>query len=519
MKRSLLLPAILLPFFSHAQSIITAWTRNTTGAKATYYSGSGMPIVYTFNVSTDSANVETVAYKTDSVWIRSDGLADTMGKYLNPGSCTAQNYVFRFPRTTIVSGTKTTSPKGGPIGLLLNGVPIYGLGDGNSWTGTTNANNGQGIWNKEVKYGEGVSLDTPYGAHPQQAGAYHSHIKPYKLYKNTPISQHSPLIGFAFDGNPVYGPYGYSSAMNAASAVSRMKTGYSLRNITTRTTLPTIPNGGATASQSGPAVSVTYPLGTFCEDYEWLASNGGDLDQYNGRTCVTPEYPSGTYAYFVTIDAAGNAAFPYYIGIQYYAMPVTADIPANGVTGLSVPAGAAIYTGGVPLPVGLIDFSGKAVNAVNELQWSFAGTEHLEQLALDRSDDGSNFSELATVLSTGKNVYTDSHPSSKNYYRLKMTSAGGAISYSSIVAILRQDKNTFHVYPTLVSNIVHITSSQQTDATRIVIKDNYGHQLINAVKQATVSDYTLNVSNLSPGFYVLQMQYNGNVESYKILKQ
>ena len=55
-----------------------------------------------------------------------------------------------------------------------------------------------------------------------------------------------------------------------------------------------------------------------------------DLDQYNGRTCKTPEYPSGTYAYFVTIDASGNPAFPYMLGKQYYGT-------RNATTGVTVP--------------------------------------------------------------------------------------------------------------------------------------------------------------------------------------
>jgi hypothetical protein len=38
------------------------------------------------------------------------------------------------------------------------------------------------------------------------------------------------------------------------------------------------------------------------------------LDAHNGRFGVTPEYPAGTYAYFATIDAAGDSAYPYLVG-------------------------------------------------------------------------------------------------------------------------------------------------------------------------------------------------------------
>jgi hypothetical protein len=46
-------------------------------------------------------------------------------------------------------------------------------------------------------------------------------------------------------------------------------------------------------------------------------NNSGDLDQYNGRLTVTPQYPIGTYAYFLTIDSTGAPAFPYVLGLQY----------------------------------------------------------------------------------------------------------------------------------------------------------------------------------------------------------
>jgi hypothetical protein len=334
MKKMLLL-FMMMPFLGKSQPVIDSWIMNSNGQTASYWSPSGNPpnVTYTYVPTTDSASVLKVCYRTDSVWIYSHGMVFNMGKYANPGACSSKVYIYRFPRTPTVPATKSVSPKIGAIGCLVNGIPMYGLGDSKSWNGTTNANNGAQVWNVEVYKGEGISLDTSLSGHPQQQGAYHSHAKPRRLYQGTPTTQHSPIVGYAFDGYPVYGPYGYSTPTNSASAVTRMKSGYSLRSITTRTALPY----GVTATQTGPPVNATYPIGTYCEDYEWLAANGGDLDMYNGRTCVTPEYPGGTYAYFVTIDAAGTPQFPYYIGPQYYGNP---DASCAGAfsTGLSFPA-------------------------------------------------------------------------------------------------------------------------------------------------------------------------------------
>jgi hypothetical protein len=60
------------------------------------------------------------------------------------------------------------------------------------------------------------------------------------------------------------------------------------------------------------------------EDNDYLGDHGYvqgvdfDLDEYNGRWCVTPEFPNGTYAYFVSIASNGTPTFPYNIGRAYY---------------------------------------------------------------------------------------------------------------------------------------------------------------------------------------------------------
>ena len=67
-------------------------------------------------------------------------------------------------------------------------------------------------------------------------------------------------------------------------------------------------------------MSDTYWLGYFREDYEFIAHPDADdyLDEHNGRECITPEYPDGTYAYFATVDENWNSAYPYVVGPTFY---------------------------------------------------------------------------------------------------------------------------------------------------------------------------------------------------------
>jgi hypothetical protein len=325
----------------------------------------------------------------------------------------AQNYLAKLPRAPGSPPTNKTTHGGGLIGLMVNGVGIYDLGDafgfvqtsaspvtGSDVMGNTNATH---PWWRDALAVEVVTFDPGFAHQPGINGQYHYHAEPkalrhqlgdnmkalydatnhtYSYTEDTSNLHHSPILGWSFDGYPIYGPYGYSSPMDANSAVTRMRTGFVLRDGTNgttnvsstgRTTLPkwaaitegfatpanyasqTLSNGDyvlASATLYGPTTNytttgpqgATYSLGRYIGDYDYLGDRGKtqgvhfDLDVYNGRTCVTPEFPEGTYAYFVTIDSSGNPAFPYMLGKQYCGTKTGTTtgvtVPGSGVTEL-----------------------------------------------------------------------------------------------------------------------------------------------------------------------------------------
>jgi hypothetical protein len=122
---------------------------------------------------------------------------------------------------------------------------------------------------------------------------------------------HSKILGYAYDGNPIYGPFGYSDPGSSSSSIARITSGYALRS-----------------TRSGGPSTTTYPLGTFIDDYQWVQSKDTGrtkLDRNNGRYCVTPEYPEGTYAYFVSTDSSNNPTFPYLLGENFYSLPISSN--------------------------------------------------------------------------------------------------------------------------------------------------------------------------------------------------
>ena len=124
---------------------------------------------------------------------------------------------------------------------------------------------------------------------------------------------HSRVIGWAIDGNPIYGPYGYANPEDNNSRVVILKTGYesSPQNVHNR-----------------PPTS-TFPLGFFVEDFKY--TDNGNLDEHNGRFSKTPEYPNGVYAYYVGVETGSATGkliprFPYFVGDSFRSKPVVEDL-------------------------------------------------------------------------------------------------------------------------------------------------------------------------------------------------
>lgn len=347
MNKTVLFSALFGAFLSSLANAqvganISSYLINTTGITGRHYvQGNSTAIV-----DADLANVQQVQYSNNWVYVRATGVpAYVTGPFMdgNPSLTTSQNSIFKIPRNPVQNTGTPTATSMGNIGIFTNGVAIFDYRDGVAWNSTSNSLcGGPGNppcpggpsatqnWNRDAIVAERAGFDCSKG-HPAQ-GNYHHHQNPsaFKLDINVLSSvcnlydadglyainanQHSPLIGFAYDGFPIYGAYGYKNA-DGTGGIVRIKSSYQLRNITTRTHW-----ADGTDVPDGPAVNTSYPLGYFREDYEFVSHTGEAdyLDVHNGRFCVTPEYPQGTYCYFATVDANWNSAYPYIIGPTYY---------------------------------------------------------------------------------------------------------------------------------------------------------------------------------------------------------
>jgi len=185
----------------------------------------------------------------------------------------------------------TMAPERGAVAFAVNGVAIYGPEDGPG--GDAVAGN-EGAYEEDRQH---VWLGLCHG-HSGPGGEYHYHADGncihwhpeeeetwlnYSMESSRTVTEHSPIVGFALDGYPIYGFVGW----DADGEVAEMTSSYRLKD-------------GETGYNG-------------IDDYEYVAGLG-DLDACNGQWGATPDYPEGTYHYHTTwVNGEGGIGFPYFI--------------------------------------------------------------------------------------------------------------------------------------------------------------------------------------------------------------
>ena len=289
MKKIITLLALFIVFLMNAQTnpAITKWLQNTTTYGSYYTSGNSTPIAMTV-----LANCQQVRYSSNWVYVNATGIpAYTTGIFTGDGNTNVagnQNAIYKIPlNPTQNTGTPTTT-SGGNNGIFINGVSLFDYRDGVAYSasavngicggppGNPSCTGGPGItqaWNRDAVPAEKLGFDCAKG-HPAGTN-YHHHQNPSAFKYDSATSNtyssicnlydseglytinsnvHSPFIGFAYDGFPIYGAYAYTN-VNGTGAIARMKSSYQLITYT---------NGIRT---NGPTVGQTIGTQTFFNGY------------------------------------------------------------------------------------------------------------------------------------------------------------------------------------------------------------------------------------------------------------
>ena len=333
----------------------------------------------------------------------------------NPNTTSAQNlnHTIRYRGGT--NSPSLTPWTLGTLGLAANGVALFNPSAGpGALPGSTDAPPSGFEYNavhNEAYYG----VDTA-GGHPEQNGEYHYHsgtflfsgdwsavatanpyygISDYNGDNFRHPDGHSKIIGWAFDGHPIYGPWGYTNANDNTSAPTRMTSSFS--QLSTDTHRPT--GFKYTDTITVNSQSVTLTAGSFLQDFTF-SPGSGTLDSSNGRYGVTPEYPNGTYAYFITVDSSNVPVYPYIFGTslrQAYYQPGSSFVPSDpGGANTNGPSNGGfnpndIWVKGMTVLARTGGDNGREITVDNLTPGSGAHTYQWQK----SSDNGQNWSDIA----------------------------------------------------------------------------------------------------------------------------
>jgi hypothetical protein len=184
-----------------------------------------------------------------------------------------------------------------------------------------------------------------------------------------------------------------------------------------------------------------------------------------------------------------------------------------------------------PLPVTLINFTGRLQNAAILLEWSTASEFNSSHFELERSYDGVIFHKIAAIQAAGNsNVvrqysYTDRESLSElNYYRLKMFDIDAKYKLSGTV-LIRNTAVSQNVF--IIGNPVHDELNirfARIPQTKVSVRllDMNGKILANKeFERVTQSSLHpgINMANFSKGVYTLQVNADDNTFINRLVKQ
>jgi YHYH protein/Fibronectin type III domain len=277
---------------SAASAAVTATPAASAGTVTT--AGVLCPLSYSAFNSSSKVNATSQSSWTCSGSLRqltSNGIPDhpvTDGNFATPISTQSVSTSMRLQPTN--TGSQTSGA--GNVGYVVNGVKLDPGTAGTCAATATGTGPGQGCvqiagndpWRIEALGGAFTFGTDSSNAHVQPTGDYHYHGMPEGYITRLNKGQALTLVAWAKDGFPIYARYGYTNPNDATSAIKVLRGSFQKK---------AAPDAGR------PANTTIFPMGTFTQDYEYVAGSG-DLDECNGRFGVTPEFPNGIYHYYIT---------------------------------------------------------------------------------------------------------------------------------------------------------------------------------------------------------------------------
>lgn len=184
-----------------------------------------------------------------------------------------------------------------------------------------------------------------------------------------------------------------------------------------------------------------------------------------------------------------------------------------------------------PLPVKLTSFNGRYANGTAYLDWQTSQEINTARFEIQRSYDGNNFTNLATVRSAGNSITLRNYSYQDNnagrgkyvYYRLRQVDADGKFSLSGIIRLNLGDSGGMDIYPNPFGNRFTLSFPATTSANAtLVIRNNTGQVVHTRTLKVNRGNNTIPVYQLPPlgsGTYFVQLTGEEILFNAKLQKQ
>jgi len=190
-----------------------------------------------------------------------------------------------------------------------------------------------------------------------------------------------------------------------------------------------------------------------------------------------------------------------------------------------------------PLPIELIEFKADCENGEPNIYWTTATETNNKFFTIEKSADGKEFIEIATVASlavggysTGKlnYHYVDKNTVTGNYYRLKQTDNDGKFEYSKIIfnecGADNTKPNSVDVYPNPTNGVVNVLlTGYENQNIQITIMNSIGQivadKKIQANGSATTQKESFSLMEQAKGIYYVSVISDKEKTTHKIINQ
>lgn len=188
-----------------------------------------------------------------------------------------------------------------------------------------------------------------------------------------------------------------------------------------------------------------------------------------------------------------------------------------------------------PLPVEMLNFSGKCSNGNAIIEWETASEINNDYFTIEKSEKGNYWLEVGIIKGVGNStVYQQYSFIDKNinenltYYKIKQTDFDGKfVTYNPISVNCKQNTNIkedIQVYPNPTKNILHILlpKSKNISKFNIEIFNNIGNKVLEINKTNVSTDQIveiIDISTLPLGVYILHVTTDELNRSVKVIKE